>query len=645
MDPATVAPATPRATPWGPNAAAGPISPGRGGVGGLHPRWSFDRYVDMISAMRQAFPSVHLKAFTAVELDWMARKARKPISEIITILRNAGLNSFPGGGAEIFHPEIRDAICDTKVSGEQWIDTHRTAHRMGMRSNCTMLYGHIENYEHRVDHMRRLRELQDETNGFNVFIPLAFQPFQNEMGVNRYTFGADDLRTIAVARLYLDNFNHIKSYWVMLGQDVAQLALNFGANDLDGTVLEEKISRAAGGRSGMIMTRTNLEGLIRRSGRIPVERSTLYQPIYESDLQYLHPIATDDDELASELLQRLEVGSVLTAQETWELATNASLMQLTTALGQRTEQSRPTPLLLREVVDLDAPDILSAADAVTRIRRSIDKVISDSIADSSHGIDLRVDVTKVDANQILYLLENLKSAAPQCTITFVGILNIADAAARHNMLPTEWFSYLREQGVCRIEDSQFDQTQDPNLNRHQAAKYAMAADLRVGLILSLNAREAAVDWSDFSEQLVQLRSLFNSSRHIAEVHIQKHSQSAVIMPSEFMRAMALTRLVLGRDIPVMTEPQHIPTLVPHQGLGADSSQHPVMKILSVLETFGADGLTAVPLGKLNVHRIFEDLKASGVEPLLVDYAQRKVPLRADKLEQLATLRHIPCLGA
>jgi len=144
-------------------------------VGGLHPRWSFDRYVDMISAMRQAFPSVHLKAFTAVELDWMARKARKPISEIITILRNAGLNSFPGGGAEIFHPEIRDAICDTKVSGEQWIDTHRTAHRMGMRSNCTMLYGHIENYEHRVDHMRRLRELQDETNGFYRLFSLTFQ--------------------------------------------------------------------------------------------------------------------------------------------------------------------------------------------------------------------------------------------------------------------------------------------------------------------------------------------------------------------------------------------------------------------------------------------------------------------------------------
>ena len=156
-------------------------------VGGLHPRWKFDHYKDMVRAVKTAYPQVHIKAFTAVELDWLARKARKTIAEVLVELQAVGLGSLPGGGAEIFHPEVRDAICDTKVSAEQWVDTHRIAHKLGMHSNCTMLYGHIEKYHHRVDHMRRLRQLQDETGGFNAFIPLSFQPFQNEMGIDRYT--------------------------------------------------------------------------------------------------------------------------------------------------------------------------------------------------------------------------------------------------------------------------------------------------------------------------------------------------------------------------------------------------------------------------------------------------------------------------
>src|SRR5262249_37093963 len=158
-----------------------------------------------------------------------------------------------------------------KVSAEQWLDTHRTAHSLGMHSNCTMLYGHIESYAHRVDHMRRLRALQDETHGFNAFIPLSFQPFQNEMGIDRYTFGYDDLKTPAIARLFLDNFRHIKAYWIMLGQDIAQLALHYGANDLDGTVIEEKISRMAGGRAGMAMDRGFIEHLIAKAKRQPCE--------------------------------------------------------------------------------------------------------------------------------------------------------------------------------------------------------------------------------------------------------------------------------------------------------------------------------------------------------------------------------------
>ena len=251
-------------------------------VGGLHPRWRLDYYIEMLNAIKTAWPDLHIKAFTAVELDWLAKRARLSIAELITKLRSAGLDSMPGGGAEIFDPAIRDAICETKVDADRWIDIHRTAHNLGLHSNATMLYGHIESYAHRVDHMARLRRLQDETAGFNAFIPLSFQPFQNEMGIKRYTFGYDDLKNIAIARLFLDNFKHIKAYWIMLGQDIAQLALHYGANDLDGTVIEEKISRMAGGRAGMVMQRSSIEDLISRADRQPTERDTLYNPVIKS---------------------------------------------------------------------------------------------------------------------------------------------------------------------------------------------------------------------------------------------------------------------------------------------------------------------------------------------------------------------------
>ncbi|MEY3903704.1 MAG: hypothetical protein RL189_3010 [Pseudomonadota bacterium] len=252
-------------------------------VGGLHPRWKLSNYTNIIRTVKQAAPHVHVKAFTAVELDWLARKERKSVAEVIGELRDAGLGSFPGGGAEIFTPYVRELICDTKLTGDGWLDIHRTAHKMGLRSNCTMLYGHIEDVPARVDHMLRLRGLQDETAGFNVFIPLAYQPENNELGINRHTYGADDLKTVAVARLLLDNFRHIKSYWIMTGERVAQTALHFGANDLDGTVVEEKIANMAGSKGGMAMAKSNLLRVIRDADRVPVERSTVYEPIRRYD--------------------------------------------------------------------------------------------------------------------------------------------------------------------------------------------------------------------------------------------------------------------------------------------------------------------------------------------------------------------------
>jgi aminodeoxyfutalosine synthase len=257
-------------------------------VGGLHPRWNIKNYVHTISLVKNTAPNVHIKAFTAVEIDWLSKRERKTTKEILDILRDAGLGSMPGGGAEIFHPEIREKICDTKLTAEGWLQIHRTAHSMGMRSNCTMLYGHIETIEHRVDHMIRLRELQDETNGFNVFIPLAYQPVNNSLAtknntVGKYTYGVDDLKTIAVARLLMDNFKHIKAYWVMTGDKLAQSALHFGANDLDGTVLEEKIANMAGSLDGMSLTQSRLLATIRKADRIPVERNTVYEPIRRYD--------------------------------------------------------------------------------------------------------------------------------------------------------------------------------------------------------------------------------------------------------------------------------------------------------------------------------------------------------------------------
>jgi aminodeoxyfutalosine synthase len=252
-------------------------------VGGLHPRWKLSNYTNIIRTVKQTAPQLHVKAFTAVELDWLARKERKTVAEVLVELREAGLGSLPGGGAEIFVPYIREKICDTKLTGEGWLQIHRTAHTMGLRSNCTMLYGHIEDVEARIDHMMRLRALQDETAGFNVFIPLAYQPENNELGINRHTYGVDDLKTIAIARLMLDNFRHIKSYWVMTGDRVAQTALHFGANDLDGTVVEEKIANMAGSRGGMAMAKSKILRIIRDADRVPVERSTVYEPIRRYD--------------------------------------------------------------------------------------------------------------------------------------------------------------------------------------------------------------------------------------------------------------------------------------------------------------------------------------------------------------------------
>jgi aminodeoxyfutalosine synthase len=255
-------------------------------VGGVHPKLTLAFFLDLMRAIKAHRPELHIKAFTPVELDYMFRKAKVSIQEGMRLAHEAGLDSLPGGGAEIFHPDVRTIICDDKVDANGWLEIHKTAHELGMHSNATLLYGHIEKYEHRVDHMERLRQLQDQTKGFNTFIPLKFRNKDNEMHEVPESIMLEDLKMYAISRLYLDNFPHIKAYWPMLGRQVAQLTLSYGVNDIDGTIDDTtKIYSMAGSEEqNPAMTTLELVRLIKQAKRTPIERGTLYNVIQDFSL-------------------------------------------------------------------------------------------------------------------------------------------------------------------------------------------------------------------------------------------------------------------------------------------------------------------------------------------------------------------------
>jgi aminodeoxyfutalosine synthase len=253
-------------------------------VGGVHPKMNLEYFADLLRSIKNHRPDLHIKGFTAVELDYMFRKAKLTVKEGLAYLKQAGLDSIPGGGAEIFDESIRQKICADKVNADGWLEIHETAHSLGMHSNATMLYGHIESYAHRVDHMRRLRELQDRTGGFNTFIPLKFRNRDNDMSHVPEVSLVEDMKMYSVARLYLDNFPHIKAYWPMLGRQNAQLSLSFGVDDIDGTIDDStKIYSMAGSEEqSPVMTSQEIQDLIRQAGMEPVERDTLYNVIHNS---------------------------------------------------------------------------------------------------------------------------------------------------------------------------------------------------------------------------------------------------------------------------------------------------------------------------------------------------------------------------
>jgi aminodeoxyfutalosine synthase len=258
-------------------------------VGGVHPKMNMAYFIELMQKIKAHRPDLHVKAFTAVELDYMFRKAKLSVEEGMKQLHEAGLDSLPGGGAEIFHPDIRKQICEDKVDADGWLAIHEAAHKLGMHSNATMLYGHIEKYEHRIDHMRRLRELQDRTGGFNTFIPLKFRNQDNAMSHVAESVTTEDMRLYAIARIYLDNFPHLKAYWPMLGRQKAQLSLSFGVNDIDGTIDDStKIYSMAGSEEqSPAMSTEELVTLIKQVNRKPIERDTLYNVVKDySDIKF-----------------------------------------------------------------------------------------------------------------------------------------------------------------------------------------------------------------------------------------------------------------------------------------------------------------------------------------------------------------------
>jgi len=252
-------------------------------VGGLHPSLPYAWYLDLCRTLKSRFPGVHLKAWTMVELDWFARVGKKDVVEVIRDLKAAGMDSCPGGGAEIFEKKVRDVICRDKITGERWLELARLCHLEGVKTNVTMLYGHVESAEDRVDHLLRIRALQDETKGFLGFIPLAFHPEETQLPHLRPVDGMTDLRVIAVSRLLLDNVDHVKAYWVQIGEKLAPVALHFGADDLVGTVTEETITHAAGAKTSSGLTRAEMERMIRGAGREPFERDAYYDRVVRDE--------------------------------------------------------------------------------------------------------------------------------------------------------------------------------------------------------------------------------------------------------------------------------------------------------------------------------------------------------------------------
>ncbi len=589
-------------------------------VGGLHPRWRLKNYTDIVSALHTTYPQIHIKAFTAVEIDWLARRERMTHREVLSALREAGLGSMPGGGAEIFHPEIREAICDTKTDAEQWLNIHRTAHELGMRSNCTMLYGHIERLEHRVDHMARLRKLQDETKSFNVFIPLAFQPHDNQMGIDRYTAGTDDLRTIAVARLFLDNFKHIKAYWIMLGQDIAQIALHFGANDLDGTVTEEKISRAAGGRAGIVMSRNEIEALIRKCGRIPVERDTLYHPVSRPSVTTTDSATVIDGltDACAAILNKVHLGVSLNYDEGLTLLQQAPLSALAAA-AQHVRERQTLDAAATLGIGIQAPALSTAASVAAAMQGLVTELDGLEANDLRRSYGVIVDLgssanQSADLEAVCQFAEQINSRYGRARVVVRGSKGMWRMARKMGLSLSESFAQLAAAGVAIFEssplESEADLTTDEIFETHRAA---YAADMQTVAKLEISAPVRGHQqpfWDAFLNRLFALRELQTTAMGLKAVSLEPAPDSFV-SAVEYLRGLAIARIVLENVGRVIAPFSAIPTMrTPIEG--ARAADLPMLKVAPLCLEMGASDLGLLLLKQDQPQVVAEELRASGI---------------------------------
>lgn len=585
-------------------------------VGGLHPRWNLDHYKTMINLVKSEFPQLHIKGFTAVEIDWLAKKSRKTVQQVLIELHESGLGSLPGGGAEIFHEDIREQIT-AKLSTDDWLNIHKTAHDLGMQSNCTMLYGHVESYEHRVYHMHRLRLLQDQTQGFNAFIPLSFQPHNNEMGIDRYTFGYDDLKNIAVARIFLDNFDHIKAYWIMMGQDIAQLAMHFGANDLDGTVLEEKISNMAGGRSGNALTKTNIRQIISKAGHIPVERDTVYNAIEKERPQ--NKTLIHDQRLLTSLLEKSLV-EPLSIENLIYLANHSNLYEL----------SNHAALIGKEKFSYDqcvswAPCIEINYN-IQHNPKSIQKLISDKISllsehQSKLPLNIVYDLSTVEHSsdqiiefdKLMSILKSIRNNFESLSLTCMGIKGLWRIVQANKMSLGEAFKNFSQIGLSSFESSPFETetglTNSELINlQHAAHQYDLATVSKVELSIPPHGQEPL--WHTFFERLTALDELQKHNGGLIGLSIEA-ARDSHITASEYWKAVALARIASNHIPNIITSLKRIPTLSPKSSAKA---QVPEEKIAGLFLLSGSNDLGHIPMDYVKEHSIFEIMSSCGFKP-------------------------------
>ena len=515
-------------------------------VGGLHPRWNLSHYLDILSAIKEKLPKIHIKAFTAVEIDWLAKKSRKPHKEVLSLLQGAGMDSMPGGGAEIFHPSCREKLT-AKLATEDWLSVHRSAHELGIRSNCTMLYGHIESFAHRVYHMEKLRALQDITGGFNCFIPLAFQPHNNHMGIKRYTFGADDLKTLSIARLFLDNIAQIKAYWVMLGQDIAQIALFFGANDIDGTVVNEKISNMAGSRAGKAMKERRIKSLIWKTGKLSQQRDTLYSQLGTPERYEAPKLASwQPKEFCNKLRSDADI-----ALEDWEVAAyRADFFRLAKAAERQHIHSRQDPgvgYVQAQRIDWQGSDTINVPLG------SKGPVVLEL------GLLAPEAINSITFDNLLTCIDSLRKKDHALEINgFRALWLIAQAA---ELSFGELVQEIAPRGVRTICSSvcenESDLTDTEIISLHRQA-HASDVPTVAAVQLCAPALGGLPLWRSFIKRLLALDQLSGGK--------QRGLLGASLMPTtdswisayEYLRAVALARLIL-RDVNIIAPLAVLPT--------------------------------------------------------------------------------------